>query len=324
MNGTQTTQSALLGRVLERNRAFVAGREARPLPPAETLQLAVVACYDPRLDPLLVPALGLDAGRTFLFRSAGALVQPAGATMRSLAMAVYMFGVTEILVVGHSSCRMAAFKGSEFIELFRRRGVSREAFGAGDLREWAGAIASSRRGVEISVGNITTAPFLPRDLTVGGLVLDDASGALEVVVEPGATPQPAAETAAESTAAGAVDADAEASQETPHAEPTRESEPAQLSPDLDPLLREATGFARLVRSKEHWRHDLEQLRQELGQPHHAIVKYRALEKFARRASTESREVSDAFERLRRAALDAKRTLESDDVLRLLRRVLGRR
>ena len=319
MNGTQATQSALLGRVLERNRAFVSGRETRPLPPVETLQLAVVACYDPRLDPLLMPALGLDPGRTFLFRSAGALVQPAGATMRSLAMAVYMFGATEILVVGHSSCRMAAFRSSEFIELFRRRGVPRDAFGAGDLREWAGAIASPRQGVALSVGNITTAPFLPRDLSVGGLVLDDASGALEVVIEPGQTP-PSAE------AEDSLEAE-QPSEEAPHreaAEPARDPEAEHASPDLDPLLREAAGFARLVRSKESWRHDLEELRRELGRPQHAIVKYRMLEKFARRAGAESREVSDAFERLRHAALDAKRTLESDDVLRLLRQLLGRR
>ncbi len=178
----------LLERILERNRAWVRERGAQPLPAVEPRELAVVACYDPSLDDLLLPALGLAPGEAFLFRSAGALVQAEGATRRSLALAVYMFGVEEIGVVGHSSCRMANFDAVAFIEAFRRRGVSREAFGPDDLRAWAGAMPSPRRGVELSVASILAAPFLPRDLTVWGAVLDDGNGLLEVVVPPGQAP----------------------------------------------------------------------------------------------------------------------------------------
>ena len=108
----------LLDGILERNRMFVAGREARPLPDPEKLHLAVVGCYDPRLDPILPGALGLDTRTAFFLRAAGAVVRPDGDPLRSLALAAYLFGVEEVLVVGHTSCRMAAFchaSGSTYV-----------------------------------------------------------------------------------------------------------------------------------------------------------------------------------------------------------------
>ncbi len=170
-----------LEHLLERNRAFVHRHDAKALAPPRTIGLAIVACYDPRLDTLLLPSLGLQPGEAFLLRTAGALVQPSGGVMRSLALGVFMFGVQEVVVVGHSSCRMATFETPAFIESFSRRGVTREAFGPMDLREWACAIPDPTRGVEISIANIAGAPFLPRDVTVSGLVLDDRTGELTVV-----------------------------------------------------------------------------------------------------------------------------------------------
>src|SRR5262249_13115833 len=127
-----------LDEVLKRNREFVRGRESRPLPAVEAIPLAVVACYDPRLDRLIWDSLGLAAADAFRFRTAGALVQSEGTVVKSLTLAIFLFGVREIVVLGHSSCRMAAFDTSAFIGAFRKRGVAREAFGNEDLRAWAG------------------------------------------------------------------------------------------------------------------------------------------------------------------------------------------
>src|SRR5688572_7045242 len=165
--------------IFERNRGWVRGRKPQPLPPVSTMRLAVVGCYDPRLDPLLLPALGLEPGDAFLLRSAGALLQPHSTSMRSLGLAIYMFGVTEVLIVGHAACRMAMFDSAAFIEEFRRRGVPRDAFGDESLRTWAGAIASPRQGVLQSVAAVRSAPFVPKDVRVAGVVLDEATGALE-------------------------------------------------------------------------------------------------------------------------------------------------
>lgn len=171
--------------LLTSNRQYVGRREATPLPPLAEVPLAVVACYDPRLDSILRPALGLGEGEGFLFRAPGALVRPASSLLRSLALAIYLFEVRQVLVVGHTSCRMAQFSTAGFVESFRRRGVARDAFGGDDLRRWAGAIPDPKSGVLMSIGAIARSPFLPRDLVLAGGVLDDTSGRLEVVYRPG-------------------------------------------------------------------------------------------------------------------------------------------
>ena len=91
--------------------------------------------------------MGLAEGEGFFLRTAGARVAAGSSSLTNLALAVFMFGLREVLVLGHSSCKMATFDSNTFIDAFRSRGVSREAFGDESLRSWAGAIASPRQGV---------------------------------------------------------------------------------------------------------------------------------------------------------------------------------
>jgi len=276
-----------LDRILEHNRSFVLGRAARPLAAPETLSLAIVACYDPRLDELLPAALGIVREQTIFLRAAGALVRPEGEPLRSLAMAVYMFGVTEILVVGHTSCRMAAFSAAGFIDMFRARGVTRDAFGPTDLREWAGAIPDVRRGVQSSAAAIASAPFLPRDVTLAGLVLDDASGALELVVRPGTIPVPAAAPAPTPEPAAAV------------REPPRGGPPPSAA-SAEPLAAELEAIRSFLASLESaagWREELARLRSDLERQGGAAARLGLVEKFLRRSAGTARGVASAFERL---------------------------
>jgi carbonic anhydrase len=296
--------------ILERNRAFVRGREASPLPPAETMQLAVVACYDPRLDALIASSLGLAPGAAFLFRTAGASLKPDGTVMRSLAAAVYLFGVRDVIVLGHTSCRMASFDTAAFIDAFRKRGVSREAFGAEDLRVWAGAMPDPRRGVAQSVESIHAAPFLPKDLSVAGLVLDDATGALEVVVKPGenATVPPLPEEP-EMAVAGA-------------AEPPPAPEPVPAPVPKDPLADAVHGFVRSVTSTGRWREEMTRLKQEIAIQRNPLAKLGLLERFARKVGNESREARDAFARVQREASASGRLRDPQELLRIFHDLTG--
>jgi carbonic anhydrase len=313
--------------ILERNLAFVAGREPVPLPPPERLGLAVVACYDPRLDPLLLPALGLKPGEAFLLRTAGALVQPGSASLRSLGLAVFMFGVTEVLIVGHAACRMASFQSSSFIEAFRGRGVPREAFGHEDLRTWAGAIPSPRQGVLLSAANIRAAPFLPRDVSVAGVVLDEPTGALEVVLRPGELP--GAGTAPPEMAA-LLGANPEAELEAAFAGPPPEepappaaappARPGPVPAAADPLAQSVDAFVATLRARAHWRDALRRLRVELDKPGSPLAKVRMLESFARQAGGEAQDVVEAFERVKRQATGAGRTIEAREAAELLRQL----
>ncbi|HKQ60628.1 MAG TPA: carbonic anhydrase [Candidatus Polarisedimenticolaceae bacterium] len=301
----------LLDGMLEHNRRYVAGRESRPLPPVETLKLAVVACYDPRLDSLLVQALGLEPDKAFLFRTAGAHVRPNSGSLRSLALAVYLFGVTEVVVCGHTSCRMAQFQASDFIEAFRRRGVAREAFGTDDLREWTGAIPGPGRGVQLSVANIRGAAFLPRDLVVSGVVLDDASGALEVVVQPGEAIPTVEQTATAVHTTPAV--------ETP---PAVATVPAVAAPPPDSLADAVEGFARAVHAKVAWRAELERLRGELARSANPVLKFRLLESFARRAGADAKDVAQAFDQVRREVAALRGEVGAERLTRALGRLGG--
>ena len=353
MIGGRPTNPMLVDDILERNRGWVRGRNPQPLPPVETKRLAVVGCYDPRLDPLLLPALGLAPGEAFLLRSAGALLLPGSTSMRSLGLAIYMFGVTEVLIVGHAGCRMAAFDTAAFIEEFRRRGVARDAFGDESLRTWVGAIASPRQGVLQSVAAVREAPFVPKDVRVAGVVLDETTGALELIVRPDQPVEGAGATIA--TRAGAMPASA--SSETasrpssPMAPPAASAAPvaATAAPPAVPppppagrpgklskardrarsiakppptpataapargaasatggsrvaqtraMLKAVEDFLTIIESKESWRADLANLRDELERRRDPRQRLELLDAFARRLSGESREVADAFGRMR--------------------------
>jgi len=300
-----------LEEILERNRAFVRGREARPLPPAGTMPLAVVACYDPRLDELIADSLGLGRGSAFVFRTAGASLKPDGTVMRSLAAAVYFFGVRDVIVLGHTSCKMAHFDTAAFIDAFRKRGVSRDAFGADDLRVWAGAVPDPRRGVAQSVESILSAPFLPKDLAVAGLVLDDTTGALEVVVKPGerpAVPPPPEE---------ALPAEARAAEPAPPPPPP----PAAAAP-RDPLADAVQGFVRSVASTGRWREEMARLKQEIAMQRNPLAKLGLLERFARKVGNESREARDAFARVQREASASGRLRDPQELLRIFHELTG--
>ena len=308
----------LIDGILERNREFVRQRQSRPLPPAETMPLVVVACYDPRLDELLLQSLGLRQGEAFLLRTAGALVLPGGGVMRSLAMAVFMFGATEIVVVGHSGCRMATFKNNEFIDTFRKRGVAREAFGTTDLREWAGAIASPARGVQRSIDSIVGSPFLPHDVVVSGLVLDDTTGALELVTRE-----------ARASGAGApvsnVDSvsEADSAHDAEH-EPvaTPEASPVIVAEEMDQLVQALVGAVQKVEGQAKWRAETQLLRQQLAETRNPLARFSLLESFLRRVAGDSRDVARSLERLRGELGHQDAAALPETLGRLLQRLAG--
>lgn len=292
--------------LLERNRAFVARRQAQPLPPVEPVRLAVVGCYDPRLDPLLRPSLGLPEGHGFLFRTAGAIVTPDGNILRSLALAVFLFEVREILVLGHTSCRMAAFDVKAFIDAFRRRGVPREGFGAGDLRTWAGAIPNPRHGVLASAAAIAEAPFLPNDLAIAGGILDDTTGEIEIVLRPGETVEPPAKPAPEA---------AEPVAKEPPAPPP--PPPAEaLSPALDALYKTVD----LLAGQSHMYASLAQLRHSLQQEKYPLNQLALIRKFVQSGTADTQELKELFTRVR----DELKTVDLKDLRQVLKPLLHRK
>ena len=93
--------------VLAFNREYVAskGYEKHITDKFPDKKLAVLSCMDTRLSVLLQEALGLKNGDAKVIKNAGAVIpSPWDSAMRSLIVAVYELGVTEIMVVAHTTC----------------------------------------------------------------------------------------------------------------------------------------------------------------------------------------------------------------------------
>lgn len=322
----------LLDAILEQNRAFVRGRESRPLAAPPTIRAAFVACYDPRLDPLLRPALGLAPEQGFLLRTAGAIARADGDPQRSLALAVHLFGVSEVYVVAHTSCRIGAFSSAEFIDAFRARGVTREAFGDRDLREWAGAFSDPGHAVEGSLRALASSPTLPADLLLGGLLLDDTTGALEVLLPPATAASYRGSSLSPSAAAQAYSPDdatpsslQAAAPASGGSAPVRESQtPAEPEEDdLADLTRELAAVKEFVATLEGtagWREELTKLREQIDRQKSPLARVTLVEKFLRRSAVNARGVAVAFERLKREAASGRRSFDPEDLVAVFRRM----
>ena len=95
----------MIKEILEYNRQFVANRgyERFATDKYPDKKIAIVTCMDTRLVELLPAALGLRNGDVKIIKNAGATItNPFDSTMRSLLIAVYELGVTEIMVIGHT------------------------------------------------------------------------------------------------------------------------------------------------------------------------------------------------------------------------------
>ena len=95
-----------IDRILAFNREYVASKayEKHLTDKFPDKKLAVLSCMDTRLSVLLQDALGLKNGDAKVIKNAGAVIPtPWDSAMRSLIVAVYELGVTEIMVVAHTT-----------------------------------------------------------------------------------------------------------------------------------------------------------------------------------------------------------------------------
>ncbi len=88
--------------VLAANEDFSASYKDADLKGRARRGLAVLTCMDSRIDPLGM--LGLEPGDAKILRNAGARVTED--VLRTLVLASYLLGVTRVMVIGHTDCRM--------------------------------------------------------------------------------------------------------------------------------------------------------------------------------------------------------------------------
>src|SRR5574340_654241 len=100
----------ILDEILENNARFLQEHQLPVIGHAPRKHTAVVTCMDCRLVGMFEDALGLKRGDVVELRTAGATIsQPEreGAhndLIRSLAGSIYLLGVRNVIVVGHTEC----------------------------------------------------------------------------------------------------------------------------------------------------------------------------------------------------------------------------
>lgn len=152
--------------VLDGNRAFAA--KSDPLPPSgrPVRHLAVVTCIDSRIDTLAV--LDLDPGDAVVIRNPGARVTDE--TLRTLAVAAHVLGVTRVLVLPHTDCRMAKSDEATLHTVIEARtGVD-----TGGMV--FGAIADQHAALLADLALLRTSPLVSGDLVAAGAMLDVSTG----------------------------------------------------------------------------------------------------------------------------------------------------
>ena len=170
---------ASLETALARNRVFAAagGYEGATMFPA--LQLLVVTCLDPRVDPAHV--LGLDLGDAMVIRNGGGRVTPE--VINNIAFVAQLAARTvpdgplfEVAVIHHTHCGAGALADDHFRHRYA------EQIGADEATLRDRAVLDPAATVANDVDRLCSAEVLSPRIALSGHIYDVASGLVETVV----------------------------------------------------------------------------------------------------------------------------------------------
>lgn len=183
----------VIDEILAHNERFVQQSQLPIIGHAPRKHMAVVTCMDCRLVKMFEQALGLERGDVLELRTAGATIaenerKGAGSDLiRSLAGGIYLLGVREVAVIGHTQCGLAHANPTALTAAMQALGVDpqqlieREKLGdINGLLRWLGVFHEVHVNVQEVVKVIRTSSFLPK-IPVHGLVIDITTGKLEMV-----------------------------------------------------------------------------------------------------------------------------------------------
>jgi len=156
--------------LLAANTAYADGFSLQGLEPVAARGLAVLTCMDSRIEPLAM--LGLKPGDAKILRNAGARVTDD--VLRTLALGAALLGVTRVLVVPHTRCRMTGEERDLHAAIAERTGVDTRSL---DLR----TSSDVRAALLLDLQRIRSWPYLPEGVEVAGAVYDVDTGRLEPV-----------------------------------------------------------------------------------------------------------------------------------------------
>jgi carbonic anhydrase len=157
--------------LLNRNAGYAEEFSAGALSAPPSLQLAVVACMDARLDVHRI--LGLREGEAHVIRNAGGVITEE--VIRSLAISQHKLGTREVILIQHTKCGLEGLDEAAFAgELDTHTG--------GADRPWPIAAFDEVEGsVRESIERLRGSPFLLRTGGIRGFVYEVETGRLREV-----------------------------------------------------------------------------------------------------------------------------------------------
>lgn len=176
----------MIEEMLRFNRRFVETKEYEKYKTSKypDKKIAIVTCMDTRLVELLPAALGIKNGDVKMIKNAGGTItNPFDSTVRSLLVAIYEPGVTEVMIIGHTGCGVQGMNANEMLNLMRSRGISDEHINLMmhcgiDLKSWLHGFEDTHAAVEETVDLVRNHPLIPTDVTVKGYIMDSLTGEL--------------------------------------------------------------------------------------------------------------------------------------------------
>lgn len=175
----------LLEEILLANGLFVDkyGEYLRKLTAKPKKKVAIFTCMDTRLVEFLEPALGIKRGDAKVIKNAGNFIRHnCDDVIRSLAAAIFLLDVNEILVIGHLDCGMADVNSDKLKGKMLSYGIAEEEIDKADLSDWIGGFCDTEDNIAESVRKITSHPLIPQSIPVHGLLFCPDTGEIKVVV----------------------------------------------------------------------------------------------------------------------------------------------
>jgi len=171
--------------ILDANQRAIAGDEKAGLRPSEfadSLPIIALTCIDPRLNPLIPEVLGIPEEQFIWLRNAGNIItSPLSSTMRSLALACAVKGGKEIVILGHTDCKVGQTSVMQLTERLRALGIDRARLPE-NLTEYFGVFGSERQNVIRAADHVRSSPLIGPSVPVHGVLVDIRSGRLDWLV----------------------------------------------------------------------------------------------------------------------------------------------
>jgi carbonic anhydrase len=134
--------------------------------------LAIVTCMDSRIDPLHI--VGMEAGDAKILRNAGARVTED--VLRTLVLATHLLGVTRVLVMPHTDCKMASGEEHEIhAAILEKSGIDTRGI---EIR----TVKDQMKALITDIQRIESYPLLAKNVKVMGAVFSVESGTLTPVI----------------------------------------------------------------------------------------------------------------------------------------------